>query len=558
MMNDLRTKIMEIAKRRGIFWKAYEIYGGLAGFYDYGPVGSALKNNILNLWREIFVISDSLIEIDSPNLGPEIMYIASGHADKFTDYMVKCQKCGHAFRADELLKDHIPDAEGLDADRLWKELQAHQIKCPDCGGDLTYPERFHLMFPTTVGLGKKAFLRPETAQGIFVNFPILYRLNREKLPLGVAQVGKGFRNEISPRQGLLRLREFNMAEIELFIDPEENFELDSFGEVKIPIKTRDGSESVLTAEEIAKRGIARPEIAYYMAKTLKFLKTLGIPENKIRFRQHHHNELAHYSQDTWDCEINLSLGWTEVIGISYRGDYDLKRHMDFSARDMTAIRRFKEPKKIKVKKVRPRMEILGPMFKSKAKKVAELLEKKEPSPAGIEVELDRKRMLITPEAYDIVDEEITVGGERFIPHVIEPSFGIDRILYAVLEFAYYERPKTGYKVLRFPPKIAPIKAAVFPLMTKDGLDGIARDIKVKICGNGIPCYYDDSGSIGRRYARADEIGVPFCITVDYQTREDNTVTLRERDSAQQKRIPISALTSVLKSLVEGTKSFDDL
>jgi len=557
-MSDTRTSIMEIAKRRGFYWKAYEIYGGLGGFYDYGPLGATLKENILKVWKDEFVIKDGLLMLDGPNIGPELMYIASGHAEKFADYMVRCKKCGHVFRADELLKGVVENPEKLDKEGISKAIKEQGIRCPDCGGELTEPESFHLMFSTIVGLDKPAFLRPETAQGIFVNFPIMYRLNREKLPLGVAQIGKGFRNEISPRQGLLRLREFNMAEIELFVDPYDYSTLNNYEDVELHLLTRNGEELKLSPKEAAERRIMNPHIAYYMAKIVKFLDSVGIDLERVRFRQHFKEELAHYSQDTWDCEILLSSGWVEVTGIADRGDYDLKRHMTYSGRDLTAIRRFKEPKKIKIKKLRPRMEILGPMFKKDAKKIAEILENMEYVEGSVEVEIDGKRIKIPQDAYEISIEEEVIGGERFVPHVIEPSFGIDRILYAILEHSFYEREESGYKVLRLKPKIAPIKTAIFPLMAKDGLDTLAREILDEIRKDGIPSYYDESGSIGRRYARADEIGVPFCITVDYESLKDGTVTIRERDSAEQKRIKIEEIPGILKDLVDEQIDFESL
>ena len=557
-MNDTRANVMEIAKRRGFYWKAYEIYGGLGGFYDYGPLGAWLKENILNIWKEEFVVKDGLLMLDGPNIGPEIMYIASGHAEKFTDYMVKCKKCGHVFRADELLKSYVENPEKLDKEGIKRAIKEHNVKCPDCGGDLSNPERFHLMFSTKVGLDKNAFLRPETAQGIFVNFPIMYRLNREKLPMGVAQIGKGFRNEISPRQGLLRLREFNMAEIELFIDPYQEPKLEGMENTMLTLLTREEKEIKISAMEAIERGIMAPYIAYYMAKIVRFLEKLGVDLNRVRFRQHFKEELAHYARDTWDCEILISSGWIEVIGIADRGDYDLRRHMTYSGRDLTALRRFKEPKKIKIRKMRARMEILGPMFKKDAGRIAEIIESMDYVEGDFEIELDGKIVKIPRDAYEVVVEEETIGGERFIPHVIEPSFGIDRLLYAILEHSYYEREESGYKVLKLPPRLAPIKAGVFPLMPKDNLDTLAKKILKNLRNAGIQSYYDDSGSIGRRYARADEIGVPFCITVDYQSLKDSTVTVRERDTARQKRVAVDSLGETIRKLVDEKISFEEL
>ena len=555
-MKGIKSKIYDIAKRRGVFWKSYEIYGGLGGFYDYGPIGSLMKKNILDLWIKNFVIRDGLLMIDSPAIGPEIMYRASGHEEKFTDYMVKCKSCGHVFRADEILKESIENPESLNREELWKAMKRNNIRCPDCGGELTKPEKFHLMFATRIGLGKDAFLRPETAQGIFVNFQNLYRLNREKLPMGIAQIGKAYRNEISPRQGLLRLREFNMAEIELFIDPEENpkFEEDTY----LFLLTSDGKNMKIKASEAVKLEILDEYVSYYMVRIIKFLKEIGIDVERTRFRQHAKEELAHYSKETWDCEVLLSQGWIEIIGISKREDYDLKRHSEYSPYDLRAFRRYHEEKKLKIRKLRPKMEILGPRFKGMAMKIARKMESMEYEGGELIVEIEGEKYKIPEDGYDIVEEEIVMNGERFFPHVIEPSFGIDRILYAILEHSYYEREDSEYKVLKLNPKIAPVKVGVFPLMAKNSLDKVAKDILRNLRENGINSYYDESGSIGRRYARADEIGVPFCITTDYQTLNDNTVTIRDRDTTNQKRVKIEKLLKTLKNLINSEISFGDI
>ncbi len=555
-MKNIKSKLNDIAKRRGIFWKSYEIYGGLGGFYDYGPIGSLMKKNILDLWIKNFVVRDGLLMIDSPVIGPEIMYHASGHEEKFTDYMVKCKSCGHVFRADEILREYVDNPDSLNGEEIWKEMKKNNVRCPDCGGELTKPEKFHLMFATKTGLGKDAFLRPETAQGIFVNFQNLYRINREKLPMGIAQIGRAYRNEISPRQGLLRLREFNMAEIELFVDPKQDVRFEEDGYLNL--LTNDGKNMKIKASEAVKLEILDKFISYYMVRIIHFLKEMGIDIDRVRFRQHAEEELAHYSKETWDCEVLLSQGWIEVIGISKREDYDLKRHSEYSSYDLRAFRRYSEEKKLKIRKLKPKMEILGPRFKGIAMKIARKMENMEYQEGEIVVEIEGEKYKIPEEGYEVVEEEIVMNGERFFPHVIEPSFGIDRILYAILEHSYYEREDTEYKVLKLVPKIAPVKAGVFPLMPKDSLDSITIEILKKLRESGINSYYDDSGSIGRRYARADEIGVPFCITVDYGTLKDNTVTIRDRDSTHQKRVRIEKLQEILDNLINAKCSFGDI
>ncbi len=557
---DLRSKINDIAKRRGFYWSSYDIYGGLGGFYDYGPLGSLLKKNIIDIWLRDFVYRDGLLLVDTPVIGPERVYRASGHLEKFTDYMVTCKSCGHVFRVDELIGEYVETPEALSEEEIKKVINTYNVRCPDCGGELGRVEEFHLMFSTSIGLAKKGFLRPETAQGIFVNFPNLYRINREKLPMGVAQIGRAFRNEISPRQGMLRLREFNMAEIELFVDPEMDYEWYEIPERELHLVTHDGKEMKITSVEAYRNGIINGYIAYYMARIMEFLKKIGIDTGKVRFRQHHQGELAHYSRETWDCEINLSLGWVEVIGISYRGDYDLTHHMEYSGTDMRAFRRYKGEKNVKIERIVPRMEILGPMFKAQAQKIAKKLVdmKIEGEKKTLEIEVDGKRYKIPQDAYDIVVEEVKVSGERFVPHVIEPSFGIDRLFYAVLEQSYYERGDSGYKVLRLKPRISPVKVGVFPLMPKDNLDSLARKVMKELRDRGINSYYDESGSIGRRYARADEIGTPFCVTVDYQSLEDSTITIRERDSTEQVRVNIDSLPDTMLGLIEERINFESL
>ena len=559
-MENLRSKINDVAKRRGFYWSSYDIYGGLGGFYDYGPLGSLMKRNILDLWLKEFVYRDGLIFVDTPIIGPEIVYRASGHLDKFMDYMVRCKSCGHAFRANELIREYVETPDALSGDEIEKVIKTYNIKCPDCGGELGRVEEFHLMFSTNIGLGKKGFLRPETAQGIFVNFSNLYRINREKLPMGVAQIGHAFRNEISPRQGMLRLREFNMAEIELFVDPESEYKWQKIPERTLHILKRDGTDVKISSLEACKNEIINCYISYYMARIIDFLQMLGIDIHRVRFREHHSEELAHYSSETWDCEIFLSKGWVEVIGISYRGAYDLSHHMEYSGQDMRAFRRYQDEKKMRIERIIPRMEILGPMFKANAEKIAKKLEEIEidGDKKPLEIEVNGKKYRIPIDAYDLVVEEIKTSGEKFIPHVVEPSFGIDRLFYAILEHSYYEREDSGYKVLRLNPVVSPLKAGVFPLMTKDGLDDLAKDVLNLLRERGINAYYDESGSIGRRYARADEIGTPFCITIDYQSLQDSTLTLRERDSTKQIRIKVDSLPKTLISLSSGKMRFEDL
>lgn len=542
MPDEKFFKIIEIAKRRGFFWQSYELYGGLAGLYDYAHYGALMKDNIIQILKEYYVTKLGFLMIDSPNIGAEEVYVASGHAEKFADYLVECPNCG-VFRAEDLL-GHSPK----------NEEEIRNLECPNCKNNIRAVGMFNLMFKMNYGptMDKIAYLRPETAQGIFVNFDKLYRIAREKLPMGVVQVGKGFRNEISPRNALLRMREFNMFEVEVFLDEHRRWPLsDDVLSCEIRILAKNGSESSTSIKEALRNGVISSEaMAFFIYSTYKLMLELGIPKESIRFRQHREDELAHYASDCWDCEINFGDSWIEVVGIADRGSYDLERHSRYSKKDLRISKECSENSRKIVKIKRANMKVLGPIFKDKAKYVAEIIEN---SSEDIEEIMGVK---LPPDAYSI-EERVLDECEKFYPVVVEPSYGIDRILLAILYTSYYEREE-GYRVLRLRPKVAPVKVGVFPLVCRDELDRIALEVQRLISNSGIVCYYDESGSIGRRYARADEVGVPFCITIDYETKENNTVTIRERDSTQQKRIEISRLTSVLRDLCEERISFWDL
>lgn len=553
------SDILSLCKRRGFLFPSYEIYGGVAGMYDYGPLGSTLKNNIMEVWRRLYTLGEGFVEIDSETVGPEIVFKASGHVDEFADKMVKCTACDEAFRADHLVKGLHPNPDTLDEAALDKLIKENNVVCPTCKGTLSSVEEFNLMFKTTIGpgSGRTGYLRPETAQGIFVNFPNLYRYNREKLPLGVIQTGRGYRNEISPRQGIIRLREFNMMECELFVDPEDKT-WPRFGDIKEEILTlhaADGRDLMISVEDaVNQKVICNEVLAYFVWLTQAFLTSVGIDRQKLRFRQHEHDEMAHYASDCWDAEVLLSYGWTEIVGIADRGCWDLSRHAQFSSSDMTAFKRFETPKEIDKDVVKPKYGALGPKFKNQAKAIGAAMEEIEPSTIKdgiISVIVDGESYSLGTEFYDIGRMKVTVTGERVTPHVIEPSHGLDRIIYSVLEHSYYMRDKEDQTVLRLPSAVAPIKVGVFPLMPKEDLEKVAKQIDLDIRYSGIESYYDSTGSIGKRYARMDEVGTPWCITVDYQTLEDGTVTLRERDSTEQIRIEYMGAAEIINAVLCG-------
>jgi len=571
--------LFAMMKRRGFVWPAFEIYGGSAGFYDYGPLGCALKNNLVELWRKYFVKGEGFAEIDSPNISPEMVFVASGHLAKFADYLVECKSCGNAFRADHLIKDKVPNAGTMKEDELEREIKKLNIKCPICKGELTSPYPFNLMFRTNIGPGAKkvGYLRPETAQAMFMDFPFLYRYFREKLPFGAVQIGKGFRNEIAPRQGMIRLREFNMAEAEIFVDPKSKAhpKFILVKDEKLKLLTKKEEQLELTVGEAVSKGIIAHEfLGYYIVLTKRLLLEAGIDEKRLRFRQHMPDEMAHYAADCWDAEVEITFGWTEIVGIADRTCYDLSAHMKVSGADLTAFVRYETPMEVEKEVIKANVSKLGPVFKKEAGAVKQALESLDVEYARdkdkIVVEYDGKKVEVTKDMFTIQKVKEKRAGERFVPHVIEPSYGLDRILYSIIEHSYREKvsidEETGKEeksiVMSFPSVIAPIKVGVFPLMAKEGLDEYARKIEDRLRILGIATFYDDSGSIGRRYARMDEAGTPFCITVDYDTikegRLKDTVTLRERDTTKQKRVPVERLPEIICNLVFGRLRFADM
>ncbi|MDR0524229.1 MAG: glycine--tRNA ligase [Candidatus Methanoplasma sp.] len=563
------NELLSVCKRRGFIWPSFELYGGVAGMFDYGPLGLSLRNNILEVWRDMYKGGEGFVEIDSETVNPREVFKASGHVDEFADLMTYCSQCQSPFRADHLVKGMHPNPDTLSPRELDAMFAERGVSCPECGGKLGPVEEFNLMFKTTIGPGSSrvGYLRPETAQGIFVNFLNLYRYNREKLPLGVIQTGRGYRNEIAPRQGMIRMREFNMMEVELFVDPQDKG-WERFPEIEgeeLALVPNTGEETVrMTVGEAVEKGvIANRVLAYFIHLTKRLLVRLGIDEGRLRFRQHLSDEMAHYAADCWDAEILLSYGWIEVTGIADRGCWDLSRHAQFSGTDLTHFKRLDEPIEAEVEKVRARHRALGPAFKDRAKAVAAALESASPSDirdGRLALSVGGEELVLTDEFFEVARVREKIAGERVVPHVIEPSHGLDRIFYSVLEHAYSFDEAEGYTVLRMRPEVAPIKVGVFPLMAKDGMDEMARAIYREVHSSRMEAYYDDAGSIGKRYARMDEIGTPWCVTVDYESLDGpqkGTVTIRDRDTGGQKRVPAGSVARLISEMVGG-KSFADL
>ena len=436
-------KIVSLCKRRGFVFQSSEIYGGFGAIYDYGPLGITLKNNISQLWwRDMTQLHENIVGLDSGILMHPKIWEASGHVGAFNDPLVDCKECKSRYRADDLVEKDNKNTEWI------------KIQCPKCGttGKLTEPRQFNLMFKTNIGPVEDdsniAFLRPETAQGIYVNYLLTQNALRLKVPFGIAQIGKAFRNEIVARNFIFRTREFEQMEMQYFVKPGEDDK--SLNEWK--------------------------------QKRISFYDQLGLNSSKLRFHEHGKNELAHYAKEAWDIEFEFPFGWSEIEAIHNRTDFDLVQHEKFSGKKM-----------------------------------------------------------------EVFDQQ---KNERFLPYIIETSAGLNRILLAVLSDAYWEDKDNDRLVMKFHPKIAPVTAVVCPLVKKDGLPEIGRKVMDLLKPHFITIY-DQQGSIGKRYYRQDEAGTPFGITIDHQTGEDNSVTLRHRDNQQQDRVDIDQLVKAINDSMEN-------
>ncbi len=572
---DKFTAINELARRRGFFWPSFEIYGGSGGFVTYGPLGTRLKQNVEAKLRELFVKKIGIYEMESSIIAPAKVFEASGHVDHFKEPMVECQNCHTRFRADHLLEEKgisSAEAEKMTLTEIKQEIERHEVVCPDCTGKFGEPQRYLTMFETTIGpySGSVGYGRPEAAQNIFVEFNRLYTGARERLPFGVINIGHALRNEISPRQGLIRLREFTISDLEFFFDPEEPacYKLPEVENDVLPIllcETRLKECEVttnMTVREAIDRKVIRSEWqAFFMAMAKRLLVELGVPAEKQRFIEKLSWEKAHYSSQSFDQEVLVDRwGWVEVSGHAYRTDYDLKCHMQASGVDMSVYKEYASPVEKEMLAVKPIMAKLGPVYKGEAAKVADLLTK---APAQEVADAMKKQGFFKVENYEVKPDQVDIGiqktivrGTRFIPHVVEPSFGSDRLFYVALEYAY--GIKEDRVVMGFPRSIAPIQVGVYPLMSKDGMDTKAVQVQRLLADEGFMTDLDEAGSIGRRYARADEAGVQLGVTIDYETLEKETVTVRDRDSWLQVRTAIKDLPELLRSYFQGKINFNDL
>jgi glycyl-tRNA synthetase len=585
--------LTELAKRRGFYSGASEAYGGVAGFYAFGPQGAALKRNVEDAWRDRFTVKEGNHEIEAPTIMPEPVFEASGHLDGFDDMLVECGECGESHRADHLIEDNteVEEAESLPIPEVEALIADNDLVCPSCGASLAGQsvEEFNLMFETTIGpgSGQTGYLRPETAQGIFVEFPRLKEYARNTLPFGVTQIGRAYRNEISPRKSIVRTREFTQAELEMFVDPErDDPPLERVADVSVRLYPADeqadpdGEYLETTVGEAVEEGVVgSPWVGYYLGVAQGWYERVGVDTDRLRFRQHLAGERAHYAADCWDAESEVADGadaddptagdWIEIAGFAYRSDYDLSKHAEHSDGDFTVFQQYDDPKTVERAVVDPDMSVLGPEFGGDAAAVADALAAlAERDPAAFDgdevtVDVDGETYTVDVDVADFRVEERTVSGEHVTPHVVEPSFGVDRTVYTVLAHAYSEDVVADEErtFLAFDPEVAPTYVGVFPLLNDERLEAAADDVVADLRAAGLSATYDDSGNIGRRYRRQDEIGTPFCVTVDHEGIEGDapdTVTVRERDTTAQVRVPIDAVAEELRAVRDGDREFADL
>jgi glycyl-tRNA synthetase len=589
-MSDARA-ITELAKRRGFFFGANEAYGGVAGFYTFGPEGAALKRNVEAAWRDRFTVREGNDEIEAPTVAPEPVFEASGHLDGFDDMLVECGECGESHRADHLIEDatDVEEAESLPIPEVEELIATYELACPSCGAALAgrSVEEFNLMFETAIGpgSGQPGYLRPETAQGIFVEFPRLKEYARNKLPFGITQIGRAYRNEISPRKGIVRTREFTQAELEQFVDPDDDDPpLDRVADVTLRLYPADEQEDpdgeyveATVADAVAEGIVASDWVAYYLGVAREWYDRIGVDGDRFRFRQHLPGERAHYAADCWDAESEVggeasadpTVGdWIEIAGFAYRGDYDLSKHAAHSDDDFTVFEQYDEPRTVERAVVDPDMSVLGPEFGGHAGDVADALRDlaaRDPDAFDgdeVTVEVDGEDVTVAADVANFRVEEQTEAGEHVTPHVVEPSFGVDRTVYTLLAHGYDEDLIDGEErtYLSLSPEVAPTDVAVFPLVSDAALEDLADDVVADLRTAGLSVVHDDSGNIGRRYRRQDEVGTPLSVTVDHESVEADptTVTVRDRDTTAQVRVPVADLTARLEAVLAAGGTFESL
>ncbi|CAG8579894.1 16838_t:CDS:10, partial [Acaulospora colombiana] len=630
-----RTSLEELLKKRFFYAPSFQAYGGVAGLYDLGPPGCALQSNIIELWRRHFVLEEEMLEMDGTIMTLGEVLKTSGHVDKFADWMVKDIETGDFFRADHLVEavlesrlegdkqarsekvgtegvnsaadknrkkkkkgkvNAIELEEGTKAEyeeilakidnytgaELGEIIRKHNIKNPETENDLSEPIEFNLMFESSIGPTghTKGYLRPETAQGQFLNFKKFLEFNNDKMPFASASIGRSFRNEISPRSGLIRVREFTMAEIEHYVDPQNKDHL-RFDEVKdvrlrllsqnIQAEGKTEPIEISIAEAVEKKIVDNKTLGYFLARIYLFLVKLGIKTEKLRFRQHMPNEMAHYACDCWDAEIQSSYGWIECVGCADRSAYDLTVHSNRTKEKLVVRESLLEPLVYEKTILEINKKIFGPKLRQNAKTVEDYLlslneEQLEVLKKALEdgngtttvPGTDGNEYEVSRDFFTIRRQTITEHIREYVPNVIEPSFGIGRILYSLIEHVYWTREGDEQRgVLSFPPRVAPFKCLLVPLSNNPSFTDLVRNLSVKLRKLNVATKVDDSSnSIGRRYSRNDELGTPFAVTIDFQSVNDGTVTLRERDTTKQIREKVDTILHVLKELLEEETTWD--
>ncbi|KAL6869496.1 Glycine--tRNA ligase 1, mitochondrial [Amphichorda felina] len=633
----LDKAILDAMLRRRMFYTpSFEIYGGVGGLYDFGPPGCGLLANITDLWRKHFVLEEDMLEVDCTALTPHEVLKTSGHVDKFADWMCKDPKNGEILRADHFVeavlearlkgdkeargqkveeKDDpkkkkkkakseavkLDDAvvqeyeevlariDNYDGPELGALIKKYDLRNPETGEIPSDPVAFNLMFQTSIGPSSNlpGYLRPETAQGQFLNFAKLLEFNQSSMPFASASIGKSYRNEISPRAGLLRVREFLMAEIEHFVDPQGGKKHSRFNEIEdieLVLLDRDtqlsGKTTTRTVKigEAVKSGLVDNEtLGYFLARIHLFMVKIGVDTSKMRFRQHMANEMAHYACDCWDCELFTTSGWVECVGCADRSAYDLNVHAKKTGASLVVRQRLDEPIVIEEWQVDVEKKKFGPLFKKDAKTVETALlatSQEQRSKLAEEITANGKIILsvegvgegkveIPSEAIKIEFRKRTEFTREFTPNVIEPSFGIGRILYALIEHNFWTRGTEGGDeargVLSFPPMVAPTKVLIVPLSSNAQFKPHLKKLSQRLRKLGVSSRVDDSSaSIGKRYSRNDELGTPLGITVDFQTLQDNTLTLRDRDSTNQVRAEEDKIVEAIRALADGSKTWADI
>ncbi|KAG8631829.1 hypothetical protein KVT40_000969 [Elsinoe batatas] len=631
-----RGAFESLLRRKVFLWQSFEPYGSVKGLFDYGPPLEGLESEVLSIWRDHFIRSEKMMALKCSMLTPYEVFKVSGHVERFADFMCKDPKTGEILRSDHLIGDVLEsrlksdkEARGekieeteedpkrkkkaakaakgavklddkvraeyehilavLDdftGDAMGELIKKHDIRNPASGNEVEPPVSVNLMFQTQIGAtgNNPAFLRPETAQGQFLSFQKLLEFSDGQLPFASASIGYSFRNELSPRSGLLRVREFLMAEIEHFVDPESGKKHPKFASVanvELPLLSRKTQTSGVTKPDMVAIGKAvesklvdNETLGYFLVRIYEFMKRIGIDLNKLRFRQHLENEMAHYASDCWDCELLNSYGWTECVGCADRSAYDLSVHSKATGQPLVAKEMLKEPYTVEEYVAVLDRKKAGPRFKKDAKAVETALEElsqdiKEKltlemsekgkvevpvsSVEGGKVELDKD--LVTFEK-----QKRLVNSREYTPNVIEPSFGIGRILYSLMEHSYWTRADdVARSVLSFTPRVAPIKVLLVPLQRDTRFAPLISALEARLDAKSISYKVDQSGvSIGKRYSRNDELGIPFGITVDFESIEDGTYTLRDRDSTKQVRSTEEEIVRAISRMIKGKESWADV